>query len=160
MLLNLAQLLLRAGRQRTALTGFVAALEREPPARIALPAWGGVATSASHLGDRRVTERAAMRIEHIATAPGLEYARASALTEAALALDRVGLDGDAARGVALSLADHYHFHELRLRLEGPDAERDASAGDVHPRFRTRATSTAVISAVDALADLERSVVLV
>jgi tetratricopeptide (TPR) repeat protein len=167
MLLNLAQLLLRMGEHRSALTGFVAAIEREPPPRIALPAWGGVATSASRLGDRRVTRLAATRIERITSTPGLEYARASALTEAALGLERLGLDGGAWRSVALSLADRYHFHELRLRLESSGvASVPSTANDIGMPSALQcarslgATSTAVISAVDGLADLERSLVLV
>jgi tetratricopeptide (TPR) repeat protein len=130
MLLNLAQLLVEMREYHAALTGFVAALEREPPVRIALPAWGGVATSASHLGEQRIARVATEHIELVTMVPGLEYARTFALAEAALGLERLGLDGGAARRAALALADKYQFHEPRFLLTAPSA---AHAGIPAPR---------------------------
>lgn len=162
MLLNLAQLLVRMNEQHAALTGFVAALEREPPPRIALPAWGGVATSASHLRDARIARLAAERIQHIARGPGLEYARASALAEAAHALERLRLDAEPWRRAALSVAGEHRFHEISYGLSTPaPIGRDALPRRVAERLPRQAdASTAVISAVDALADLPSSRVLV
>ena len=162
MLLNLAQLLVRMGEHHAALTGFVATLEREPPARIVLPAWGGVATSASHLRDARITRLAANRVQHIAMGPGLEYARASALAEAAQALDRLHLDADPWRRAALAIAGEYRFHEINYGLSTPQSTgREAAPRRVAERApRHGDASTAVISAVDALADLPSSRVLV
>ena len=162
MLLNVAQLLVRMGEHHAALTGFVATLEREPPARVALPAWGGVATSASHLRDARIARLAANRVQHIAMGPGLEYARASALAEAAEALDRLHLDAEPWRRAALAIAGEYRFHEISYGLSTPQSTRRESAPR---RVAERAprpvdASTAVISAVDALADLPSSRVLV
>jgi tetratricopeptide (TPR) repeat protein len=159
MLLNLAQLLVEMDEHHAALTGFVAALEREPPVRIALPAWGGVATSASYLGERRIVRVATDHIERITTVPGLEYARTFALAEAAMGLERLGLDGAAPRRAALALADKYRFHEPRYLLTAPAASHAAVPA---PRFVAErghgrlAGSTAVITAVDALADVQSS----
>ena len=162
MLLNLAQLLVRMGEHHAALTGFVATLEREPPARIALPAWGGVATSASHLRDARIARLAAIRVQHMAMGPGLEYARASTLAEAAQALDRLHLDAEPWRRAALAIAGEYRFHEISYGLSTPESTRRAAVprrvAERTPRHAE--ASTAVISAVDALADLPSSRVLV
>jgi tetratricopeptide (TPR) repeat protein len=166
MLLNLSQLLVTVGEHRAALAGFVAALERDPPARIALPAWGGVATSASHLGDHRITRHAAERIQQVASSPGLQYARASALAEAAVALERIHLDGASWRRAALALADEYRFNEISYRLTSPttsdprDGVRRAAAPDRSPGRRPVPAPTAVITAVGALVDVHSSRVLV
>jgi tetratricopeptide (TPR) repeat protein len=159
MLLSIAQLLVEMGEHHAALTGFVAALERNPPVRISLPAWGGVATSASHLGELRLTRIAVEHIERITAVPGLEYARTFALAEAALGLERLGLDGGAPRRSALALADKYRFHEPRFLLTAPAS---AHASVPAPRLVAErghdrvGASTAVITAVDALADIQSS----
>ena len=163
MLLNLAQLLGTVGGHRAALAGFVAALERDPPPRIALPAWGGVATSASHLGERRITRRAATRIDQVATGPGLQYARAAALAEAALALERIDVDASSWRRSAMALAEEYRFNEISFRLAAdaptPSGTPTPSAPRAHSYPRVTRTSTAVILAVDALVDVRSSRVL-
>jgi tetratricopeptide (TPR) repeat protein len=161
MLLNLAQLLETMGEHRTALAGFVAALERDPPPRIALPAWGGVATSASQLGEVRITRRAAERISRVAMSPGLHYARASALAEAALALERMHLDATAWRRSATTLAEEHGFNEVSYRLaprtRGARGGRHVAAEPSVGRLAR--ASTAVISAIDALVDVGSSRVL-
>jgi tetratricopeptide (TPR) repeat protein len=163
MLLNLAQLLGIVGEHRAALAGFVAALERDPPPRIALPAWGGVATNASQLGNAHVTRHAARQIGEVAASPGLHYARSSALAEAALALERLHLDAAAWRRSALALAEEHGFNEITFRLARSPADshrerRHMVAEPAHGRL-TRA-STAVITAIDALVDVGSSRVLV
>ena len=163
MLVNLAQLLVRMDEHHTALIGFVAALEREPPARVALAAWGGVVSIASQLGDRRIARLAAERVRQIAAAPDLQHARASALAEAALGLERLGMDAIAWRQAALSLADEYRFHEITISLSATDAiDRRSRIPEISMPRSNRLTeqSTAVITAVDALADVGSSHVLV
>lgn len=156
MLLNLAQLLVRMNEHHAALIGFVAALERDPPARISLPAWGGVVSTASQLGDRRIARLAAERVQQIAAAAGLQYARASALAEAALGLERLGMNATAWRQAALALADQYRFHEISFSLSASHVIEPRSA----TRHRLTEQSTAVITAVDALTDVGSSRVLV
>jgi tetratricopeptide (TPR) repeat protein len=162
-LLNLAQLLGRMGEHRAALAGFVAALERSPPPRIALPAWGGVATSASHLDERRITRLAAKRIEQVATRPGLQFARASALMEATLALERLHLGATAWRQSAMKLAEEYRFDQIRYELATPaPVPRENDAADTataQPPEALDQASTTVITAVDALVDVRSSRVL-
>jgi tetratricopeptide (TPR) repeat protein len=163
MLLNLAHLIGTVGEHRAALAGFVAALEREPPARIALPAWSGIAMSASHLGERRLTRRAAEHTERLVMSSGLQYARASALTEAAEALERLHLDAGRFRRAALELADVYPFNEIDHRLGSQPTvdRRDVTplAAASRSPGRLDSASTAVITAVDALADVQSSRVL-
>lgn len=162
MLLNLAQLLGTMGEHRAALAGFVAALERDPPARIALPAWGGVATSASHLGERRITRHAATRVNQVGAAPGLQYARAAALAEATLALERIDVDATSWRRSAMALAEEYRFNEISFRLASDAPAPDtvpAPAPRDHSYPRVTRASTAVIRAVDALVDVRSSRVL-
>jgi hypothetical protein len=163
MLLNLAQLLATMGEYRTALAGFVAALERDPPPRIALPAWGGVATAASSLGDRRITQRAAVRIGQLASIPGWQFARASALAEVTFALERVQLDATQPRRAAMALAEEHRFNQISYRLaalarpkvsEGEPVDRSAALID-----RVAGASTDVLRSVDALVDLRSSRVL-
>jgi tetratricopeptide (TPR) repeat protein len=163
MLLNLAQLLATMGEYRTALAGFVAALERDPPPRIALPAWGGVATAASSLGDHRITQRAAARIDRLATIPGWQFARASALAEATFALERLHLDSTRPRRAAMALAEEHRFNEISYRLAATTrpkvSEREPLSAPNARHDPLADTSTAVIKAVDALVDLQKSHVL-
>jgi tetratricopeptide (TPR) repeat protein len=163
MLLNLAQILLTMGEYRAALAGFVAVLERDPSARIALPAWGGVATSAAHLGEHRITRHAAERIDQIGVSAGLQYARASALAEATLALERLQVDATACRQAAMALAAEYGFNEISYRLSSSragDVARGSLDATAEPApTRLASATTAVISAVDALVDVRSSRVL-
>lgn len=164
-LLNLAQLLATMGQYRTALAGFVAALERDPPPRIALPAWGGVATSASSLGDRRITQHAAARIGKLAAVPGWQFARASALAEVTFALERLKLDATQPRRAAMALAEEHRFNKISYRLAAM-AETEAGEGEgegggrwVRSGESVVGASTDVLRSVDALVDLRSSRVL-
>ena len=151
------------GEHRAALAGFVAALERDPPPRIALPAWGGVATSASHLADAHITRHAARQISEVASSVGLHYARASALAEAALALERLHLDATAWRRSAVALAEEHGFNEVsyRLALSPAKAHWESRRMVAEPSHgRLARASTAVITAIDALVDVGSSRVLV
>jgi hypothetical protein len=159
LLLNLAQLLLTVHEERAALVGFVAALERDPPLRIALPAWGGVATSASLLARRDVVLSASKHIKRLGASTGLHYARAFALAEAAVALHRVGAASKPWHEAALEIAERYGFHEIRFLLTDADRARSAVAEPSLAEASVRGTATAVVSAVAALADVESSRVL-
>jgi tetratricopeptide (TPR) repeat protein len=159
MLLNLAQLLLTVREERAALVGFVAALERDPPLRIAFPAWGGVATSASLLTRRDLVVSASRHIKLLGASAGLHYARAFALAEAAVALNRVGAASKPWHDAALEIAGRYGFHEIRFLLTDTDRARSAVAESSSSGTPVRGTATAVVSAVAALADVESSRVL-
>ena len=159
LLLNLAQLLLTVHEERAALVGFVAALERDPPLRIALPAWGGVATSASLLARRDLVLIASKHIKRLGASTGLHYAHAFALAEAAVALHRVGVASKPWRDAALEIADRFGFHEIGFLLMDADHARSAVAEPSSTETLVRGTATAVVSAVAALADVESSRVL-
>lgn len=159
MLLNLAQLLLTVREERAALVGFVAALERDPPPRVALPAWGGVATSASLLARRDLVAISSRHVKRLGASAGLHYARAFAFAEVAVALHRVGAASRSWHQAALEIADRYGFHEIRFLLADLDRSRSAVAEPSSSSTPVRGTATAVINAVAALADLESSRVL-
>lgn len=159
MLLNLAQLLLTVHEERAALVGFVAALEREPPLRIALPAWGGVATSASMLAKRDLVVSASKRIKLLGASAGLHYARAFAFAEAAVALHRVGMSSTLWHDAALDIANRYGFHEIRFLLTDTGRARSAVAEPSSSGPPVHGTATAVVTAIAALADVESSRVL-
>lgn len=158
MLLNLAQLLLTVHEERAALVGFVAALERDPPLRIVLPAWGGVATSASLLSRRDLVISASRHIKQLGASTGLHYARAFAFAEAAAALHRVGVSSKSWHDAALKIAEQYGFHEIRFLLG--DSDRSRAVAEPSSRgTAVRGAATAVVTAVAALADVESSRVL-
>jgi tetratricopeptide (TPR) repeat protein len=161
MLLNIAQLLELIGEHDSALTGFVACLERRPPVRLQLPAWGGVATSASALGDARLVSLAAERIADVSMSPTHAYAQAGALAEAAQAVERVAKDGARWRTAALALAARHGFHEITYRLseESTDRRRHAEPAGA-PQRPLSPEAAAVVTAVTSLADVGSSHVLV
>jgi hypothetical protein len=102
---------------------------------------------------------ASKHIKRLAASTGLHYARAFALAEAALALQRVGAASDPWHEAALEIADRYGFHEIRFLLTDADRARSAVAEPSSAETSVRGTATAVVSAVAALANVESSRVL-
>jgi hypothetical protein len=80
-LIALAQVLYETGRPEVAVHGFAAAVAREPPARTALPALGGLALAAAALGDARRVHAARAQAERQMAVAGLPYDAASTLLE-------------------------------------------------------------------------------
>jgi tetratricopeptide (TPR) repeat protein len=118
-LLHLSQCLLECGQPAAAIRGFVAALDRQPVARIAFPALGGLAVATAAVGDRAMVLSTKARIERLIDGAPFPYECASALLELGQALATIG---DAARATAcrtraLELARRHAYHEIVHRLE-------------------------------------------
>jgi tetratricopeptide (TPR) repeat protein len=129
-LLNVAQVLLDAGAPSAALSGFTAALQHAPPARLALPAWGGLAIAAARLHDRALVDHTSARIHSLTELPAPAYAAASALAEAARARIAVGLHADRwlerARSLALAQGFHEVVHAVEMAERDHTSQRDAA----------------------------------
>jgi tetratricopeptide (TPR) repeat protein len=138
-LLHLSQCLLECGRPEAALPGFIATLDRQPTARIALPALGGLAIAAAALGDRALVFGTRARIERLIAIAPLPYQCAAALLELSQALAVIG-DADGAVAYhtrAFELAQRYAYHEILYRLEAvrirPAASRTEAPHVLDPK---------------------------
>ena len=125
-LTNLGQLLLEAGLPDVSRATFAAVLSTPQPARVGLPALGGLALASAHAGDRTTVEWAAGETRREARAGGVHqpFVVASALVDCAFALARVA-DLEAAescRGDALALASRHGYHDLIVRARELAAE--------------------------------------
>jgi tetratricopeptide (TPR) repeat protein len=116
---NLGGVMLEARAYRPAAAAFDAALRRDPPERLAIPALGGAIVTAARLGDaERARERYAMLARH-AAASDHQYEVTDALIDAATALFLLGdvAEAERVRARALELANKGKFHELEFRAE-------------------------------------------
>jgi tetratricopeptide (TPR) repeat protein len=149
MLLNISQLLYEAGHPRVALSGFTAALAREPASRVALPTLGSIALAAAALGDGDRVRAAWGQSERLMAYGGSPYESADVLFELSAALAAVG-DASAAgecRTRALEIAARQGYHELTHRLETLKIPPPpARAGEAHALdARASAVACAVAS---------------
>lgn len=156
-LLNLTQLLTDQGYHRAALSGYATVLGGEPPLRIRLPALGGLATAAAHLGLRALYGRAADEIERLdRETEGYSYIRGLALLELWSALRQAGewQRAEATRLRLLEIATTHRYHELVLRAEAPPSMPTTPAAGVRPPATVRAIvapeSTRIIRDVEEL----------
>ncbi len=149
-LLNLSQYLLECGQPQAAVRGFVAALERGPNARDALPALGGLALAAAAVKDRPLVLATTARIERLVAIAPTPYECAAALLELSQALAAIGHPSAAeSRARALDLAQRHGFNELTHRLESFRIEMPVTRVDtVHV---LDSDATAVAHAVASLA---------
>jgi tetratricopeptide (TPR) repeat protein len=118
-LLHLAQYLLECGHPETAIRGFIATLDRQPVARVAFPALGGLAVAAASVGDRALVANTRARIERLIAEAPLPYQCAAVLLELAQALAAIGDAAGAAdcHTRALALAERHAYHEIIHRLD-------------------------------------------
>jgi tetratricopeptide (TPR) repeat protein len=124
-LINLGQLMLEAGHPDRARSSFSAALERSAPARLLLPALGGLAVASAlvkHEPTVEWTVREVWRAQEQSVQP---YSVAAAHLECAVALRSLGRDADAERhrAAAEELGRRHGFHEVAFKA---DALRDLS----------------------------------
>ncbi len=119
-LTNLAQTLHECGEHRVALRGFAAAVSKSKYLDTLLPALGGVASSAAHLGQPDVVDAAADRLERLlAVASPLPHALVLLeMSDANLVLDRAD-EAARFRERAALLADAHGFHEVVYRVANP-----------------------------------------
>jgi len=116
---NLGAVMMQARVYRPALAAFEAAIRRDPPARLVIPALGGATLASARLGDaRRARERYRTLTRYAATSDH-QYELTDALVDAAAALHLVGDSAEAERVrlQALQLARDGKFHEFEFRAE-------------------------------------------
>jgi hypothetical protein len=147
---NIAQILYETGRHAAALRGFAAVVARTTSPRILLGVLGGAATAAAALGERRVLDAAAERIERL-TGNAWAFPTALALLDLSLAYTSVGAvalsDQYRARGREIAVANG--FSDLVQLADNPRSRvRSEAAGA--PRVHFGAEATRVISDIEVL----------
>ena len=117
-LANMGQLLLDAGQPEASRAAFATVLSRPQPARIGLPALGGLALAGAQLRDHAIVEWAAAETRREARGVHQPLQVASALVECSSALATVGAidSSDACRSEALAIAVRQGYHDLIIRL--------------------------------------------
>lgn len=118
-LINLGQLMLEAGHPDRARASFSAAVERSAPARLLLPALGGLAVASALVGHEPTVEwtvREVWRAQEQSVQP---YSVAAAHLECAFALRSLGRDADAERhrAAAEELGRRHGFHEVAYKAD-------------------------------------------
>lgn len=127
--INFGQLMLEAGRPDRARASFSAAVERAAPARLLLPALGGLAVASALVGHEPTVEwtvREVWRAQEQSVQP---YPVAAAHLECAVALRSLGRDADAERhrAAAEELGRRHGFHEVAYKADAlRDLQRKAS----------------------------------
>jgi hypothetical protein len=134
-LTNMGQLLLDAGQPAASRAAFAAVLSRQQPARIGLPALGGLALAGAQLRDHATVEWAAVETRREAQGVHQPFHVVSALVECSSALSAVGSVSAAAacRSDAVGIAIRHGYDELVVRIRElgaaiePDAGREPAA---------------------------------
>src|SRR5688572_4137579 len=121
--IQFGQLMLEAGHPDRARASFSAAVECAAPARLLLPALGGLAVSSALDGHEPTVEWAVREVWRAQEQSMQPYAVAAAHLECAVALHAFGREADAERhrAAAEELGRRYGFHEVAYKA---DALRD------------------------------------
>lgn len=116
-LTNLGQLMLEAGHLAQARAGFASALSRKAPARLLLPALGGLALASARLGNEATVEWTVREVWRAASLSVSKYEIAAAHLECALALQILGRSVEAMRHRASAevIARQNRFHEVAFK---------------------------------------------
>ncbi len=123
---NLGGVMMQAGVYRPALVAFDAAVRRNPPARLVIPALGGAMLMSARLGDvTRARERYLTLTRYAATSDH-NWEVTDSLVDAATALYLIGdvAEAERVRLRALELAREGKLHELEFRAERLPGEWD------------------------------------
>lgn len=114
---NLGAVMMQARAYRPALAAFDAALRRDPPARLAIPALGGAMLMSARLGNADSARRHYLALAAHASASDHRYEVTDTLIDAAAALFLIGdvAEAERVRARALELASAGKFHELEFR---------------------------------------------
>lgn len=125
---NFGQIYLEAGYPDAARAAFSRVISQRLPARILLPALGGVALASAQTGRRSTVLWATAQTSGFDVAVTPKYPLAYALVECAAACEAIGClqEADAARARAAELADTFKFHEIAFRA----GERTASPAEL------------------------------
>jgi tetratricopeptide (TPR) repeat protein len=141
---NLGQMLFVSGFVDVARAAFASVVSRELPARWMLPALGSLALASAASKHDHTTEWAARELLRIDPPTVPRYPLASALSEAATALTRIGRSKAALRckEAALELARQYDFSMLVAELEGLDGSSPAPSVSPTTMLNKRAANIA------------------
>jgi hypothetical protein len=117
--INFGQLMLEAGHPDPARASFTAAVDRAAPARLLLPALGGLAVASALVGHEPTVEWAVREVWRAQEQSVQPYSVAAAHLECAVALHSLGRDADAERHrvAADELARRHGFHEVAFKAD-------------------------------------------
>jgi tetratricopeptide (TPR) repeat protein len=155
---NLGGVMLQARAYRPAAAAFDAALRRDPPARMAIPALGGAIVTAARLGDAERARQRYAALARYAAASDHQYEVTDALIEAATALFLIGdaAEADRVRARALELARKGKYHEFEFRAERVAEESRGQAPIAVEMSRETRTVCEQVEQLDANELLELS----
>jgi tetratricopeptide (TPR) repeat protein len=136
---SFGQLMSEAGCFSEARAAFSAVVARALPARIIVPALGGLATSAAATGRPATVRWVANQLNMLGAAGAPRYVMSLALLECSAGLARVGLAAPAAElsAKAIAIAKEHGFHEVTSRA-AELSRRDATSTTVPFILRGRA----------------------
>ena len=153
---NLGAVMMQARAYRPALAAFDAALRRNPPARLAIPALGGAMLMSARLGDANRARRHYLDLARYATASDHRYEVTDTLIDAAAALFLIGdvREAERVRARALELAKEGKFHELEfraMRVAEESRQRTPAAAELSGETRTICEQVEQLDANELLA---------
>lgn len=148
---TVGQLFLERGMYEAARAAFESVVERKLPARVLLPAVGGLALASAYLGAEPIVEWTVREVTRIPAPESPGYPLPGALVECASALALLGRydEAHACAKRALEIAEGHGFHELVIRAEALLAG-DTPRPRVIPEQAVGPKSTRVARAVKAL----------
>jgi tetratricopeptide (TPR) repeat protein len=124
------QLMVEAKHFDEARAAFGAVVSRALPARIIVPALGGLAISAAETGHPATVRWVASQLRALKTAGVARYLLSLALLECSIALARVGqvVASDELRSEATTIAAEHGFHEVTIRAAELDRREQVDPG--------------------------------
>jgi hypothetical protein len=140
---SLGQVLLDSGHSGVGVIAFSAVCARPLPARILLPALGGMAMASAAAGHEATMEWAVREVRSMRRSAAPRYAVTSALLECARALELVGraTEANACTTESLALARRFGFYEIEVRAEALLQQREKHQhASIPARFRKRTAS--------------------
>ena len=148
---NLGQVLFDSGHFAAAETAFSAVCARALPARILLPALGGLAAASAAAGHEPTMEWAVSEIRSMRSSAAPRYVVTSALLDSARALRIVNRSSEAidCATESLALARRHGFHEFEIRAEALVEENQSRERAAAPAPLTR-RSTSVVREITSL----------
>lgn len=142
---NVGQVLFDAGHPAIAEIAFSAVCARALPARILLPALGGLALATAMARHEATMEWAVREVRAMRRTAAPRYAVTSAMLECARALDMIGRDAEGrdCATESLTLARSFGFHEIEMRAEAFLQAREQSESASAPARFTRRSASVV-----------------
>jgi tetratricopeptide (TPR) repeat protein len=140
---NIGQVLLESGHSAAAESAFSAVCARPLPAKILLPALGGLAMASAAAGHEATMEWSVREIHSMHRTAAPRYAVALAIFDCARALEIVGRGSEAGSLAteSLALAKRYGFHEIEIRAEALLQQKKKREQSNAPARLTRRTAS-------------------